>query len=570
MTSVSFFTLWRSSRLPRTTDTAPDQHRCAAVHRHPQGRLRHPQRAPQAVHTRTVRFVANARARHARTDANDTPGRCRDCTRTADVSPVSPRCGMLSPCTSPRSGRSPSTAGPSAGTAWWRSSARSSTRAGAACRRQPSSRTSGTASRPTTRPAPCRRSSPGRAGSGCPIEAAPGGYRLPADGLQIDVVDAEALLAERARTRCARATAAARPRPRPTRRAALFPTIPDLVHAGHRALLADVVDPARRGGPRARPGRRRGRGPAPLSRCGRRPTSRSVALLVRVLAAQGRDAEALEVVEQLRAELADRYGTDPSPVVAQAHLALLRGELTAGARRAAAGRGRRAARRLAPPRDRRWSAATRRRAGRDRARAGRAGDDRRDRRGRQDPAGRRGRPAAVAAGRSVRVVELAGLRAPAEVLPAVLAALGGADATAARARPGPGAAAAQPRGPAAARRARTWTGCWCWTTASTCSTPPPSSSRPARRRVAGGRRCWRRAGRRWAWSARSVHRLRALPDADALALLEARARAGRASARLGPRAGARAVPPAGQPAARPRAGRRAAAVTCRSRTCWPG
>ena len=48
-----------------------------------------------------------------------------------------------------------------------------------------------------------------------------------------------------------------------------------------------------------------------------------------MLAAQGRDAEALEVVERVREELADRYGTDPSPVVAQAHLALLRGELSA-------------------------------------------------------------------------------------------------------------------------------------------------------------------------------------------------------------------------------------------------
>ena len=125
MTSVSFFTLWRSSRLPRTTDTAPDQRRCTAVHRHPQGAVRRPQRAPQAVHTRAVRFVGNA--------AHDTPEPMRatrqeglgTCTRTADGSPVSPRCGMLSPCRSPRSGRSPSTAAPSAATAWWHSSAAS-------------------------------------------------------------------------------------------------------------------------------------------------------------------------------------------------------------------------------------------------------------------------------------------------------------------------------------------------------------------------------------------------------------------------------------------------------------
>ena len=62
------------------------------------------------------------------------------------------------------------------------------------------------------------------------------------------------------------------------------------------------------------------------------PDEPSAALLVRVLAAQGRDAEALEVVERLRAELADRYGTDPSPVDHEVHLALLRGELDRPAR----------------------------------------------------------------------------------------------------------------------------------------------------------------------------------------------------------------------------------------------
>ena len=52
---------------------------------------------------------------------------------------------------------------------------------------------------------------------GLAIEAAPGGYRLPTDGLRIDVVDAEALLAERTgraalgRRRPAPRTSAARP-----------------------------------------------------------------------------------------------------------------------------------------------------------------------------------------------------------------------------------------------------------------------------------------------------------------------------------------------------------------------
>lgn len=58
------------------------------------------------------------------------------------------------------------------------------------------------------------------------------------------------------------------------------------------------------------------------------PDEPLVALLVRALAAQGRDAEALDVLERVRAGLAERYGTDPSGVVADVHLALLRGELS--------------------------------------------------------------------------------------------------------------------------------------------------------------------------------------------------------------------------------------------------
>ena len=64
------------------------------------------------------------------------------------------------------------------------------------------------------------------------------------------------------------------------------------------------------------------------------PDEPAVALLVRVLAAQGRDADALEVFETLRTELAERYGTGPSPVVADVDVALLRG---AGPRRAGPG-----------------------------------------------------------------------------------------------------------------------------------------------------------------------------------------------------------------------------------------
>ncbi|MGW6128472.1 AfsR/SARP family transcriptional regulator [Cellulomonas sp. NPDC055163] len=57
------------------------------------------------------------------------------------------------------------------------------------------------------------------------------------------------------------------------------------------------------------------------------PDEPLVALLVRALAAEGRDAEALDVLDGVRAGLAERFGTDPSGVVAQVHVALLRGEL---------------------------------------------------------------------------------------------------------------------------------------------------------------------------------------------------------------------------------------------------
>ncbi|GHS88555.1 SARP family transcriptional regulator [Actinomycetota bacterium] len=70
-------------------------------------------------------------------------------------------------------------------------------------------------------------------------------------------------------------------------------------------------------------------GPLRALALGSPPDEPAVALLVRALAAQGRESQALEVLDQLRHELAERYGTDPSPVVADVHLALLRGELSA-------------------------------------------------------------------------------------------------------------------------------------------------------------------------------------------------------------------------------------------------
>jgi predicted ATPase/DNA-binding SARP family transcriptional activator len=51
------------------------------------------------------------------------------------------------------------------------------------------------------------------------------------------------------------------------------------------------------------------------------------ALMMRALAVDGREAEAFATYEQLRGELAETFGTDPSAVAATVHLALLRGEL---------------------------------------------------------------------------------------------------------------------------------------------------------------------------------------------------------------------------------------------------
>lgn len=60
-----------------------------------------------------------------------------------------------------------------------------------------------------------------------------------------------------------------------------------------------------------------------------RPTDEPlVAVLMRALAATGRQAEALERFETLRSTLAERFGTDPAPVVSDVHVALLRGELS--------------------------------------------------------------------------------------------------------------------------------------------------------------------------------------------------------------------------------------------------
>ncbi len=54
---------------------------------------------------------------------------------------------------------------------------------------------------------------------------------------------------------------------------------------------------------------------------------RPAALLMRALAATGRQAEALGVYQQIRDRLADRLGVDPSPPLEQAYLAILRQEI---------------------------------------------------------------------------------------------------------------------------------------------------------------------------------------------------------------------------------------------------
>jgi DNA-binding SARP family transcriptional activator len=56
---------------------------------------------------------------------------------------------------------------------------------------------------------------------------------------------------------------------------------------------------------------------------------RPAALLIRALAAAGRQAEALAVYQRIRHRLADDLGVDPSPQLAQAHLAVLRQEIPA-------------------------------------------------------------------------------------------------------------------------------------------------------------------------------------------------------------------------------------------------
>jgi predicted ATPase/DNA-binding SARP family transcriptional activator len=351
---------------------------------------------------------------------------------------------------------------------------------------------------------------------GVPVDAVTGGYRVLADRVDVDAV-AVRMLIDKARAAgdpvAARAAA--------DRARALFPEIPELAAAEDTRLFAELAAV---------------RAEAALAGAGafdeadlRRlvahtpPDEPSAALLVRVLAAQGRDAEALELVEQLRAELADRYGADLAPVLADTHLALLRGELKAAP----------APHRPAGTLPRGWRRPATALVGREPdvqavtaalaeaplvtiVATGGAGKT---------------RLAAEVARRAtgpVRVIELAGLRAPDEVLPAVLAVLGGAETAAA----GPGislerrvlsprerlrAVAADLDGLVVLDNCEHVLAAAAAVVADLLTATAPEVAVLATSRAP------------LALVGEVVHRLVALPDAEALALLESRARAGAAA-----------------------------------------
>ncbi|MEN0129082.1 MAG: BTAD domain-containing putative transcriptional regulator [Brevundimonas sp.] len=271
--------------------------------------------------------------------------------------------------------------------------------------------------------------------TGLPVVGVAGGYRLPTEDIRVDASDARDLAAAaQAALRDGRTTDALHAADRAR---ALFPDVPDLDDADVARLFSEVT---------------RLRAQAALAGAGTLddsdlqrlvhrtpPDEPALALLIRVLAAQGRDAEALDVVEQVRADLADRWGADLSPVVVEAHVALLRGELAptpevprprpeaqprattaipASWRRAATpllGRDEDVAAVLAAVREAPLVTLVA---------TGGAGKTR--------LAAEVAR-AVAAQGHSVRVVELAGLRSSDEVLPAVLGAIGGMDTTPGRA-----------------------------------------------------------------------------------------------------------------------------------------
>ncbi|WP_433088353.1 ATP-binding protein [Dactylosporangium sp. CA-052675] len=324
---------------------------------------------------------------------------------------------------------------------------------------------------------------------GVPVLAAPGGYRIPAGEVEIDAVTVRELT-DRGRQALA-AGDAARARDRADEARALFPEIPELDETGSARLFGDVVTlraeaALAAGGPFDE---------ADLRRLATRvpPDEPAAALLVRVLAAQGRDAEALDLVGRVREELAERYGADPSPALADAHLALLRGQLRTARPRSAGG---------LPAA---WRRAVTPLVGRepDLAAVGRAlleaplvtvvatGGA-----GKTRLAAELAR--SVSGSRPVHVVELAGLRSPSEVRPAVLAVLTEAELD----------------GLLVLDNCEHVLGAAAQVVAELLAVAPPEAGVLATSRAPLG------------LVGEVVHRLPALPDDEAIALLEARVRAG--------------------------------------------
>ena len=170
---------------------------------------------------------------------------------------------------------------------------------------------------------------------GLPVRGATGGYRVPTDEVSVDAVAARSLVERARRALTAGEVVAAAGLGDEAR--ALFPEVPDLTEPGRTLLFADVtavrVEAALAGGTVGSAG-----GPTDLARteddlrrlvAGIPPHEPAAVLLVRALAAQGREAEALETIDRLRLELAQRYGTDVSPALARVRMALLRQELAA-------------------------------------------------------------------------------------------------------------------------------------------------------------------------------------------------------------------------------------------------
>ncbi|GLL07144.1 BTAD domain-containing putative transcriptional regulator [Dactylosporangium matsuzakiense] len=254
---------------------------------------------------------------------------------------------------------------------------------------------------------------------GLPIAAVPGGYRVSPEDIEPDVVlvQAHVTAARRARDPAEAAGHAAQAR-------SGFPAVPELTDGTVAALFADVAAAqahAALATGRVAPGLE---ADLTLLATLTPPHEPSAALLMRLLAAQSRQAEALAVMERLRETLAERYGSDPSPVVAEAHLAVLRGEAASGPgeQPRAAGSGKRL-----PPS---WRRAATAMLGRERdvdalraalseaplvtvVAVGGAGKTR--------LAAEIARRTAAAGG-AVHVVELAGVRAAEAVLPAIVAA----------------------------------------------------------------------------------------------------------------------------------------------------